>query len=100
MGETYTFIGDSARFYMTYVDVEADRPLTAVPGRRYAMRPTAPQWPVPPSDGRWGPPDDAPDAVDTDADQPVDSGEPATSGTNPPTKPTARAARAAKGGER
>ena len=52
----FTFTGDSTLTYVQYMDVQADRTLTAVPGRPYEMAPAG-NWnlPVPPADGRWEP---------------------------------------------
>lgn len=91
MGETYTFSGDAPTLYMTYADADTDAPLVATPGESYGIRATGPQWPVPPSDGRWAVADPPADLLPAAAS--ADSGPAATDDT-PPAK-TSRAARAA-----
>lgn len=93
MGETYTYTGDSDRLYLTYGDLDTDGPLVARPGQRYRMRPTGPQWPVPPTDGLWTH-DDAPDTA------PTGDSEPAPADDSPTTTPARRATRTTKGGDR
>lgn len=52
MADTYAYLGDDVRGYLSYVDTETDMTLVAEPGKSYGIRATEGHQ-IPPNDGRW-----------------------------------------------
>jgi hypothetical protein len=75
----YRYLGYETRTYVQYLDQEAGTTLVADPGGSYDMLPAG-SWdmPVPPPDGLWEQPRDAPEDEDPAAGSgPPGQGEPA-----------------------
>lgn len=52
MADTYAYLGDDVRAYLSYADTETDLTLVAEPGKSYGIR-AIEGHAIPPNDGRW-----------------------------------------------
>lgn len=65
MADTYAYLGEDVRAYLSYADTETDLTLVAEPGKSYGIR-AIEGHAIPPNDGRWA---EDPDPV-TEVDVP------------------------------